>query len=155
MSETDDSLHEGPRAVFERAQSLFLEKDMDGFADLFAPDGVHELPFAPPGVPPYLKGRESIREYLTAITATPIEFHEFQDLTIHESTDAETLVAEYVAIGVVVSTGEPYRTRYIQVLQVRKGQILLWRDYWSPLPGAQALGRLSQLFHALTGENLH
>lgn len=37
--------------VFEQAKRLSLAEDRDGLADLFAPDGIHELPFAPPGIP--------------------------------------------------------------------------------------------------------
>jgi hypothetical protein len=138
-----------PRTLFDRAQQHFLAKDLSSFADLFADDGVHELPFAPPGVPAHLQGRERIRAYLTAITSTPIEFHEFRDLTIHEVQDGQTLIAEYEAVGTVVSTGAEYRTRYIQVLRACDGQIELWRDYWSPIPGAKALGRLEQLFSSV------
>jgi uncharacterized protein len=142
------------RRVLERALQLFLAKDLNGFADMFAEDGVHELPFAPPGVPVTLQGREGIREYLTAIAATPIEFHDFVDLMVHETTDPEMVIAEYQARGVIVSSGEPYTARYIQVLRARNGEIVVWRDYWNPLSGAKALGRLRQLFTALTGENL-
>ena len=139
------------REVLETALSLFLKKDLNGFAGLFAVDGIHELPFAPPGVPVTIQGRDQIRAYLTAITATPIEFREFADLTIHDTTDPDVVLAEYRAVGEIVSTGAPFSNRYIQVLHTRGGEIALWRDYWSPLPGAQALGRLPQLFTALTG----
>jgi ketosteroid isomerase-like protein len=64
----------GPRAVLDKAHEFFLKKDLNGFADLFAEDGSHELPFAPPGVPKYLRGRQQIRQYLTSITFF-IELH--------------------------------------------------------------------------------
>ncbi|OLT25427.1 hypothetical protein BJF79_12625 [Actinomadura sp. CNU-125] len=134
MNDTD------PHAVLEHAQRLFLAKDLDGFADMFAEDGVHELPFAPPGVPKHLRGRERIRQYLTSMTTTPLELTGFDDLTVHHTHDPETLIAEYVGRGRVVSTGRPYAMPYIQLLTARAGEILVWRDYWSPLAGAQALG---------------
>jgi uncharacterized protein len=129
-----------PRAVLDRAQRLFLRKDLDGFAGMFAVDGTHELPFAPPGVPRLLRGREHIREYLTSITATPLEITGFHDQTVHETADPEVIIAEYEAHGIVVSTRRPYRMPYIQLLRARDGQIVTWRDYWSPLAGFQALG---------------
>jgi hypothetical protein len=146
--------HATPRELFEQAQQTFLKKDLNAFADMFAEDGIHELPFAPPGVPKHLRGRENIRGYLTAITATPLELNEFRDLTIYDTTDPEIIIIEYEAAGTVVATNLPYTSRYIQILQARNGAILLWRDYWNPLAGAQALGRLPQLFSALTGEDL-
>lgn len=138
------------RDVLEAALQLFLEKDLEGFADLFAEDGIHELPFAPPGIPVTLQGREQIRAYLTGITSTPIAFHEFTDLTIHQTDDPDVVIAEYCAVGEIISSGKPFNTRYIQVLQARAGRIATWRDYWSPLPASQALGRLPALFEALT-----
>ncbi|WP_049576227.1 nuclear transport factor 2 family protein [Nonomuraea sp. SBT364] len=130
----------GPRALLDRAQQLFLRKDLDGFADLFAADGTHELPFAPPGVPRLLRGREEIRRYLTSITATPMELTGFHDLAVHETRDPEVVIAEYEGRGRVVSTGRPYRMTYIQLLRARGGEIVTWRDYWSPLAGFRALG---------------
>lgn len=143
------------RELLDRAHRLFLDKDLAGFAELFAEDGVHELPFAPPGVPVTLRGREAIHAYFAAISATPIEFHEFTDLRVHQTTDSDVVIAEYQAVGVITTADAPYRTRYIQVLQARDGEIALWRDYWNPLSGAQALGRLPQLFQALTGRDLN
>ena len=139
--------------ILERAHQLFLQKDLNSFADMFAEDGIHELPFAPPGVPIVLQGRENIRNYFAAITKTPVEFHEFTDLSVHQTLDPDVVIAEYQAHGVITSSGAPYNTRYIQVLHARNGKITLWRDYWNPLSGAKALGRLPQLFEALTNND--
>jgi uncharacterized protein len=133
------------REVFERAKQLALAKDLDGFADLFAPDGVHEAPFAPPGVPRRLQGRETLREYFTAIRQTPLKHSEFRDMTVYETTDPEVIIAEYDAHGTVTSTGRPYQLRYLQVVNVRDGQITLWRDYWNPLASAELLDRVPEL----------
>ena len=40
-----------PADVLARRRHLILSGDADGYADLFAPDGVVEAPFAPPGTP--------------------------------------------------------------------------------------------------------
>jgi ketosteroid isomerase-like protein len=136
---------DGAREVFERAKQLALAKDLDGFADLFAPDGVHELPFAPPGIPRRLEGREVLREYFTAITGTPLKHAEFRDMTIYQAGDPDVLVAEYDAHGTVTSTGARYQLRYLQVVRTRDGQITLWRDYWDPLASAELLGRIPEL----------
>ncbi|MEU6715852.1 nuclear transport factor 2 family protein [Nonomuraea sp. NPDC046802] len=129
-----------PLALLERAQKLFLAKDLGRFADMFAEDGTHELPFAPPGVPKFLRGREEIRRYLTSITSTPLEMTGFHGLCVHETVDPEVIIAEYEGRGRVTSTGKPYQMPYIQLLRARDGEIVTWRDYWSPLAGFQALG---------------
>lgn len=136
----DDTWAVGPRVVLERAQRLFLDKDLNAFADLFAEDGTHELPFAPPGVPKFLRGRERIRQYLTSITSTPLVITGFGNLVVHETTDPEVVIAEYEARGTVVSTGRDYTMPYVQLVRARNGEIVTWRDYWSPLAGMQALG---------------
>jgi ketosteroid isomerase-like protein len=129
-----------PREVFDCALELFLAKDMAGFADMFAADGTHELPFAPPGVPAILRGREPIRAYLTSIESTPLTLTGTSDLHVVEGADPELLVAEYEAHGTVTHTGKPFRMRYVQVLRARDGEIVTWRDYWNPLDGIRALG---------------
>ncbi|MGW4797232.1 nuclear transport factor 2 family protein [Nonomuraea sp. NPDC004297] len=127
-------------AVLARAQELFLTKDLNTFADMFAADGTHELPFAPPGVPTFLRGREEIRRYLTSITSTPLELTGFHGLRVHHTADPEVIIAEYEGHGRVLRTGKTYRMPYIQLLRARDGEIVTWRDYWSPLSGVQALG---------------
>ncbi|TQM14579.1 nuclear transport factor 2 family protein [Pseudonocardia kunmingensis] len=128
------------REVFAQALRCFLAKDMNAFADMFAVDGRHELPFAPPGVPARLQGREEIRAYLTSIVSTPLVLTGTGDLHVIEGSDPELVVVEYEARGIVTSTGKGYRMPYVQVLRAHDGEIALWRDYWSPLSGVQALG---------------
>jgi uncharacterized protein len=139
------------REVFERAKKLALAKDLDGFADLFAPDGVHELPFAPPGIPRRLEGRETLREYFATLTGTPLKHTGFTDMTVYETADPGVIIAEYDAHGTVTSTGRPYQLRYLQVVKVSGGQITLWRDYWDPLASAELLGRIPELLSRYGG----
>ncbi len=139
------------REVFDRAKQLALAKDLTGFADLFADDGVHELPFAPPGVPRRIQGRDALREYFGAISSTPLTHDEFRDLTVYETTDPGVIVAEYDAHGRVTDSGREYLVRYIQVIRVREGRITLWRDYWNPLASAELLGRIPQLLSHFNG----
>lgn len=131
--------------MFDEAKRLALAKDLEGFADLFAEEGVQELPLAPPGVPARVEGRDALRSYFTAITETPLNHTAFENMTVYETDDPEVIIAEYDAIGTVTSTGQPYRLRYLQIVRVRDGQIVLWRDYWNPLAAAELLGRLPEL----------
>lgn len=133
------------RRVFERAKELALAKDLNGFADLFAEDGTHELPFAPPGIPKRVTGRENLRAYFAGIAGTPLRHNAFRNMTLYRSIDPEVLIAEYDADGEVTGTGRRYTLRYLQVVRVRDGRITLWRDYWDPLATAALLGRLPAL----------
>lgn len=59
-----------PVEVLEQRRRAIVGHDMDGFADLSAPDAViDELPFAGPGVPDRLKGQDAIRAFSRASCA--------------------------------------------------------------------------------------
>jgi uncharacterized protein len=121
-----------PRELFDKALTLLLDKDMSGFADLWAADGIMEFPFAPPGWPVRLDGREAVREYLRGYTDV-YDIKSVTEQTVHETADPEVIIAEVEVDGALVRTGRPYRRRYISVLTVRDGHIVGYRDYWSPL----------------------
>ncbi|WP_394613547.1 nuclear transport factor 2 family protein [Lentzea sp. JNUCC 0626] len=116
--------------LIPRALQLLLDKDMIGFAGLWAEDGVMEFPFAPPGWPARLEGRAAIEDYLRDYPKM-LDIRSFPKQVVHETPDV--LVAEFDAEGVVVATGKPYRASYIAVITLRDGEILNYRDYWNPL----------------------
>lgn len=125
-----------PREVFERSQQLLLapQFDPEALADQYAPDGVFEAPFAPPGGPRRLEGREAIRAlYRHAAAAGVRPQFEFRSVAVHETTDPEVIVTEFEVHARHPESGEPYQFANLQVIKVRDGQILLLRDYWNPL----------------------
>jgi len=68
-----------PADVLARRRCLILNGDADGFAGLFAPDAVIELPLAgPPGAPARLEGREAIRENARRVMASPLRREDFE-----------------------------------------------------------------------------
>jgi ketosteroid isomerase-like protein len=114
-----------------RALQLLLDKDMLGFAGLWAVDGVMEFPFAPPGAPSRLDGRAAIEDYLRDYPKL-LDIQGFPKQVVHQSVDSDVVVVEFDAEGVVVATGKPYRFSYIAVITVRDGEIVSYRDYWNP-----------------------
>jgi uncharacterized protein len=129
---------------FWRALDLLLAEDMDGFADLWAEDGTMEFPFAAAGAPTRLEGREAVRQYM-ADYPQMARIKEYPYVTVHQTPDPETIVSELGARGIAACTGEPYEMRYVQVITVRQGRIVSFRDYWSPVMVARAMGDLSAL----------
>lgn len=118
-----------PRQAFERIQQSTLKKD-PGYPNLYAENGVHELPFASPGRPRRIEGRENIRAFFSqAIGAAPFEFKEFRNVRIHDTADPDTIICEYDLAGAVVKSGEPFTLSYILVITVRNGKLALVRDY--------------------------
>lgn len=124
----------GPREVLDRMLPMLRDKDLDGLADMYAEDGVHELPFAPPNAPRRIEGREQIRDYFNStLSDVPLEFHEFRPMKIHDTDDPEVIVAEYDVHGEATNTGRTFTVRYLWVLKISNGEIVSWRDYWNPL----------------------
>jgi uncharacterized protein len=131
-----------PRRAFERIQESTLQKDPT-YADLYAADGVHEMPFAPPGVPRRIEGRENIRAFLNRAAGTaPMTFKEFRNVRIHEMTDPGTIICEYDLHGEVSKTGDPFVFSYILLVTVRNGEIARVRDYMDTLAMTAVLGGL-------------
>ncbi|GAA4532969.1 nuclear transport factor 2 family protein [Amycolatopsis samaneae] len=139
-----------PRELVEHALKLLLTKEMSAFAELWAEDGVLEFPFASPGYPSRLDGRAAVRAYLRDYPDI-VDLRAITEQRVHETTDPEVVIAEFTAEGVVVRTGRPYRLSYVAVVTVRDGEIRHYRDYWSPLAAAQALGGADELTAAFAG----
>jgi uncharacterized protein (TIGR02246 family) len=121
-----------PADVLAQRHRLILSGDTDGFADLFAPDGVIESPFAPPGVPSRLEGREAIREYSRRVMASPLRLEDFEVTELYQAQDPEVVIVEMRTKGTVTTTGQTFAATSIQVLRIREGQIVLFRDFADP-----------------------
>jgi uncharacterized protein len=121
-----------PADVLARRHRLILSGDADGFADLFAPDAVIEAPFAPPGAPARLQGREAIREYSRRVLASPLRIEDFEVAELYQTQDPEVVIAEMRAKGTVTTTGRAFAATSIQILRIREGQIVLFRDFADP-----------------------
>ena len=122
-----------PADVLARRRHLILNGDADGFADLFAPDAVIELPFGGlPGMSARLEGREAIRENARRVMASPLRLEDFEVAELYQAQDPELVIVEMRAKGTVTTTGRPFAVRSVQVLRIREGQIVLFRDFADP-----------------------
>ncbi|MFG2632730.1 nuclear transport factor 2 family protein [Streptomyces sp. NPDC048362] len=132
-----------PADLFRHGLRLLLDQDIAAWVALWSDDGVMEFPFAPPGMPTRLEGREAVAAYMRHYP-DHIELRDFPELRIHETTDARTIVVEMRGIGRLVKTGGPFDMTYIAVVSVRDGRFTSYRDYWNPLaalePGADFVG---------------
>ena len=120
---------ESPLEVLERRRKLLVARDMDAFADLFAEDGVIEMPFAAPGLPDRLEGREAIREFSARAETRALEITDLRTRQVHRTDDPEVVVIEITTTGRVTTTGETFEAPCIQVFRIRDGRIVLFRDY--------------------------
>jgi ketosteroid isomerase-like protein len=122
-----------PADVLARRRHLTLNGDADGLADLFAPDAVIEFAFhGPPGTPVRLEGREAIREYSRCVMASPLRLEDYEVAELYQAQDLEVVIAEVRAKATVTTTGRSLTTTSIQILRIRQGHIVLWRDFADP-----------------------
>ncbi len=133
-----------PQELVNHALDLLLAQDMAAFAGLFAEDGVLEFPFAAPGYPASVQGRAAVTEYMRGYPDI-LKIDEIPQPVMHQSVDPEVVIVEFEASGTVVATGAAYRMRYIAVITVRDNEIQRYRDYWSPLAAAEAMGGVEEL----------
>ncbi|MCS7477747.1 nuclear transport factor 2 family protein [Umezawaea endophytica] len=131
-----------PEETFRRLLDLLLAKDMTAVADLWAENGTAEFPFAEGASPKRLDGREAVRAYLAGYPDL-MDVRAIPTVTVHHTLEPDTIVVEFTADGLTVSTGEPYRLRYITVITTRDGLITDYRDYWNPVAAAEAAGASS------------
>ncbi|CAM5516189.1 nuclear transport factor 2 family protein [Streptomyces avidinii] len=121
-----------PPDLYRHSLRLLLDKDIASWVGLWSEHGTMEFPFAPPGWPGRLEGREAVAAYMRDYP-DHIDLHDFPDLRIHETTDPRTIVVEMRGVGRVVATGGPFDMTYIAVVTVEDGQFTAYRDYWNPL----------------------
>jgi ketosteroid isomerase-like protein len=140
-----------PREVFLALVNGIADGNPDGLPELYAEqiDVVH--PFDPlRGAP--LRSREELRGRMESLAARPRPPRRVGNVTIHETTDPEVIVAEFEYQG-TSDAGEPYALPAIFVLRVRDGEIISSRDYHDHLTSARVAGRLGDLFAALSAQD--
>lgn len=141
MTTTSDNPSPSPRAVLAEPHRRMVDDPLT-VPDLYAEDIVHERPFARPGIPRTVVGREANREILAmALRAAPVRFTGFRDLVIHDGADPEEIFAEYVAQGVLTATGETFEIGNIPLLRIRDGLVVSVRDYADPMPVSAVFAR--------------
>ena len=122
-----------PTEVLARRRDLTLNGDADGLADLYASDAVIEAPFAGSAdAPMRLEGRETIREYTRQITASPLRLDCYEVTEFYQTQDPEVVIVEMQATGTMTAPGQSFATTSNQVLRIRDGHIVLFRDYANP-----------------------
>jgi uncharacterized protein len=138
-----------PRDVVEQVRRMVAGENVV-FADLFAEDGVLAYPFAPPGMPGELRGRDAIRTYFSDMAGARELFEmEGVDVTARDTGDPEVIVAEITHHGWSRVTASPYRFTALGVIRVRDGEIVRYDDYMDPIAMARLLGRTDDLVAAL------
>lgn len=126
-------MSDDPIEVLERRRRVLLARDMEAFADLFTDDGVIEMPFAAPGMPARLEGREAIRAFSARPGVGHVEISDLRVRDLHRTADPEVVIVELMSVGRIPATGAAFEVPCIQVFRIRDGRIVLFRDYTGPM----------------------
>jgi hypothetical protein len=118
-----------PPAWLADALGAFAAGDTDGFMKMYAPDAVHEFPFAPEGRPARLEGRDEIRAYMSQLPGH-MKFGSFENVRVREVGDEVIFEADGHHHRL---DGTPVNIRYISFITVRDGLVSHYRDYMGPL----------------------
>jgi len=139
-----------PPEVAEQVRRMVAGEEGISFADLFAADGVITYPFALPGMPRELRGRDAIRGFYDAARGREMLRIDGTEAVVHETSDPQVVITEITHHGWSRAAGEPYRFTALGVIRVRDGQIVRYDDYMDPIALARMLGRTGELVAALS-----
>ena len=106
--------------------------DVEGIAQLLAPDIVIELPFAPPPLPRRYDGFSEVLAFQRRAAGLFSSFRLEVDRLLVDA-GGRTVVAEYRSEGVVAASGRPYRNHYLAVFDLdASGRVRRWREFYDP-----------------------
>jgi ketosteroid isomerase-like protein len=134
----DEGIRLETLTLMQQYQRLLTEARFGEWIELWADDGVCEFPFASPGRPRLLQGKEQILAYMTAYPSR-IFIEGVDKLRVHPALDPNVVVVEMTIKGRAVETDKPYNQQYVIVAETRDGKLTHYREYWNPLVLAEAL----------------
>jgi ketosteroid isomerase-like protein len=140
-----------PREVFLALVNGVADCRWDELPSLYAEQTHVVHPFDPFRAAA-LRTRDELREHFRPADAGPPQRRRPANITIHETTDPEVIVAEFEYQGTVAGTGEPFALPAIFVLRVRNGEIVSSRDYFDHVTAARVRGQLGEFVAAVSAE---
>jgi ketosteroid isomerase-like protein len=123
--------HKTARTLAQRMLDGFDSDNVPGLADCVHPDVRAECPFASAGMPAAFVGKGAMMAELSEGQATLAEIAIVIQKTYRCPEDS-TLFVEASNTG-RLPHGTPYAIRYVFLLGVRDGQVILWREYFDGL----------------------
>lgn len=129
MTQTDAA---GERSVevVERFFAALEALDVDSFVELWAEDGVQEMPFAPKNFPNRLVGKADVRRQYGGMPEAYARM-EFPGRRVRAMADPEWVVAEYRG-EIDLEGGGSYNNDYVGIFRVVDGRITLFKEYFNP-----------------------
>lgn len=140
-----------PSEVFLQVVHGVSDRRLDRLHELYAERTDVRHPMAPGGMPDLTTREEVRRHFAGGAARTPTVQFQPGNITIHQTTDPELIVAEFEYQGTVTATGEPFAIPCIFVWRVRDGEIVEARDYIDHVTFAHHRGQLPEVLRRLRG----
>jgi len=113
----------------------FLESlsryDINAVVSCFAEDAVQEMPFAPPGFPSRLEGRDALHRLYGGLPEAN-QSMDFPIRNVHPLADREWVLVEFDG-KIKQYSGATYDNHYFGLFHVVNGRIKLYREIFNPL----------------------
>lgn len=144
MTNYDATMRDRNQKVVRDFLALLEAKNIQAWIELWAEDGVQEMPFSPPGFPSRIEGKTAIHSHYSGLP-TAYSRMAFPDLKIYQMLDPNWLLAEYRGEIDIAATGRAYNNHYCALFNLRDGQIALFKEYFNPTILSEAFGDTSSL----------
>ena len=77
----------------------------------------------------HLDSGDEVRRGCLRVMAAPLRLEDLEVTELHQTQDPEVVIAEMRTKGTLTATGRSFVATSIQVLRIREGQIVLFRDF--------------------------
>ncbi len=136
---TNDN-EEGRRAANLELVEKFFSPDVssDDWIDLFAVDGLKEVPFALPDMAHEWDGHAGLKESRRINSGRKWSGVTHLDLEIHPTTDPDVFFALSHVDAMLAD--RPYVQSYIHMLRFQDGKVVLYREWFNPLQLLESRG---------------
>lgn len=124
--------------------ALLAAKNIAAWIQLWADDGVQEMPYSPPGFPTRIEGKTAIHRHYSSLPDAYSRMA-FPDLKIYPMLDPNLLLAEYRGEIDIAATNRAYNNYYCALFHLRDGLIVLFKEYFNPIILSEAFGDTSSL----------
>lgn len=133
----EDTLRERNRQVVEEFFAALEAMDVPRFLEVWAEDGVQEMPFSPPGFPRRLEGREAIGNQYRSLPENYRGMRFPREILAME--DPARFVVRYTG-SIELKAGGRYDNRYVGLFTLRDGKVVEFVEYFDPIILRDAFG---------------
>lgn len=144
MTDQDSIIRDRNQKVVKDFFALLEAKNIEAWIELWADDGVQEMPYSPPSFPTRIEGKSAIHRHYRGL---PDAYNRmtFPNLKIYPMLDPNWLLAEYRGEISIAATGRAYNNHYCALFHLRDGRIMLFKEYFNPVILSEAFGDVSSL----------